>query len=203
MDPVFRAAKAARHVGVDLHINLLGTLTHSSHVRDTRTEIEVTVLIHRGNLEHSHVDRPHILAVVARKLGIADRGIVSQAGIDRVTLNTGHMPGVPDKMLLRLRNLINFRHTHQNAAADLHILQLSHACRQGTVNLLRRGDAPAVIHPIPGLDGGCRLLGRNQFLLVFLCKTHRKKPLPTNNCPPRGEKQLRRPEPILIHYFTL
>ena len=191
VDPVLRAAKAARHIGVDLDINLRRTLAHGAHVGSAGTEVEEAVLVHRSHLEIGDVDRADVLTVIAGQFRIADRSIESQAGIDGMALNAGHVPGIPGKMLLRLRHLEDLRRAHQNTAAEIDVLQFSDAGGKRLIDCLRRGNTPAVVHPIARFDNRRSFRGRNQLVLIFLCKTHRKCPFQINKIPVPAGKRLR------------
>ena len=99
MYTVFCSAKAARHIFVDFYDDMSGCLTHRTKMGSTWPEVEVSMLVHWSNLEHCHIIRTIQLTVITRELGITDRAVECTATCDHMTFDSGHMPGIPCKML--------------------------------------------------------------------------------------------------------
>ena len=112
MNTFLSAAEAYRHILVYFHDNDLGGLAYSSHMGSVRSEVEETVLVHRGNLEYSYVRLILRFSVISWKLRITDRSIVAEALRDRFSLDTAHMPGVPCHMFSRVLDLEDLRYPH-------------------------------------------------------------------------------------------
>ena len=112
MNTLFGAAEAYRHILVHFHDNDLGSLTYSRHMGSVRSEVEETVLVHRGNLKYSYVRLILGFSVISRKLRVTDRSIVAEALRDCFSLDTAHMPGVPGHMFCRILDLEDLRHPH-------------------------------------------------------------------------------------------
>ena len=55
MNTFLSTAEAYRHIFIYFHDNDLGGLADSSHMGCVRSEVEETVLVHRGNLEDSDI----------------------------------------------------------------------------------------------------------------------------------------------------
>ena len=75
-------------------------------------------------------------------------------------------------MLRRIGHIENGGLVGQDTAPDLHVGQLAHPPGQRLIQGIRRADAPAVIHPVAGLDGLDRLVGRCQLLFVHFLVAH-------------------------------
>ena len=136
------------------------------------TEIEPAVLVHGGHLEHGHVQALDAVAVIPRQLRIPQGDVIGEALAHGLALDAAHVPGVPAEMLRRIGHIENGGLVGQDTAPDLHVGQLAHPPGQRLIQGIRRADAPAVIHPVAGLDGLDRLVGRCQLLFVHFLVAH-------------------------------
>ena len=172
VDAVLKPAQAHGHVLVDLHDDGLCALAHSLQVGAAGTEIEPAVLVHGGHLEHGHVQALDAVAVIPRQLRIPQGDVIGEALAHGLALDAAHVPGVPAEMLRRIGHIENGGLVGQDTAPDLHVGQLAHPPGQRLIQGIRRADAPAVIHPVAGLDGLDRLVGRCQLLFVHFLVAH-------------------------------
>ena len=173
VDCFLAQAEAARHILVDLDDNDVGSLADRLQVGRLRTEAEPALRVHRRDLNHGNVDAADVLAVPARQLGVAQRGVEAEALHARLALDARHMPRVPGQMIGCVRNIENRRTAHEHAAAEINVLQLAHACGERLVERVRGAGAPAVVHPVAALDDLDRLFGRRQLALIQCCEIHR------------------------------
>ena len=156
-----------------------------------RSEVEVTVLIHRGYLDDGNVRLGHIaVPVEAGKLTVAHRRVEGESLFDGLALDAAHMPGVPGHMFRRVFNLEDLRYPHADAAAEIHIVKLRKALRNFLIYCNRNAGGPAVINPVTGFNDGCGLFRRYQFFLIHFCHIH--------ICPPCPFK-----ESICSHQFSI
>ena len=172
MDAVVKAAQAHGHVLVDLHDDGLGALAHRLQVGAAGAEVEPAMLVHGCHLEHGHIQSLDAVAVVAGQLGVAQGDVVGKALIDGLALDAAHVPGVPCEVLSGIGHVKNRRPVGQDAAPDVDVLQLPHPLGQSHVQRIGGADAPAVIHPVTGLDGLHCLVSGGQFLLILFPKAH-------------------------------
>ena len=112
MNTFLSTAEAYRHIFIYFHDNDLGGLADSSHMGCVRSEVEETVLVHRGNLEDSDIRLVLGFSVISRKLGVTERSVVAEALCDRFSLDPAHMPGVPCHMFSRVLDLEDLRYPH-------------------------------------------------------------------------------------------
>ena len=174
MDAVFHTAEAAGHVLVDLHDDLLGLFAHGTQMRSAGAEVEVAVLIHRGHLEHRHVQRVAAFTVVAGQLGITDGAIEREALRNGLALDAAHVPAVPRHVGSGVRDLEDLGHPHQDAAAEVDILQFGQTLRDLGVHRYRGVHSPAIVHPVTAFDQCSSLSGGHFFLSVQFRKIHYK-----------------------------
>ena len=171
---VLHAAQAAGHVLIDLHDDLFGLFAHGTQMGSAGAEVEVTVLIHGGHLEHGHIDGVRALTVVAGQLGITDGGIEGEALRNGLALNAAHMPTVPGHVGSGVVDLEDLRDPHQNAAAEVDPFQLRQTLCDLGIHRHRGVHSPAVIHPVTAFDQSSSLCGRHAFLSVQFHKIHYK-----------------------------
>ena len=171
---VLHAAQAAGHVLIDLHDDLFGLFAHGTQMGSAGAEVEVTVLIHGGHLEHGHIDGVRALTVVAGQLGITDGGIEGEALRNGLALNAAHMPAVPGHVGSRVVDLEDLRHPHQNAAPEVDSFQLRQAFCQLGVHGHRGVHSPAVIHPVAAFDQSGSLRSSHKLLCVQFLAIHYK-----------------------------
>ena len=172
MNAVLKSAQADRHVFIYLYDDCVSLLAHSRHVGGVRSEIEEAVLVHGSCLEHSYVERSLGVAVVSWKLRVADRSVEGEALGDGLSLNAAHMPGVPCQMLRRILNFENLRNPHEDAAAEIHIVELRHSLCKSRVKSNGRARAPAVVNPVAGLYHSGSLIGRHKFCFIHFSVIH-------------------------------
>ena len=172
MDRFLIQTEAARHILVDLDDNNIGSLADCLEVGRLRTEAEPALRVHRSDLDHGNIDAADVLAVPARQLGVAQRGIEAEALRAGLALDARHMPRVPGQLVCNIRHIENRRPAHQHAAAEIYVLQLVHACGERLVECVRRAGAPAVIDPVSALDDLDGLLGRRQLAFIKCCEIH-------------------------------
>ena len=67
MDVRLKSSKYTRHVFIYFDNHLVGCLAYCSHVGSIRSEIEVSMLVHRSHLKYRYVYVANILPVIARK----------------------------------------------------------------------------------------------------------------------------------------
>ena len=178
VDAVLHAAEAAGHIGVDFDDDLLGLFADSAQMRSAGAEVEVAVLVHRRHLKDGDIQRVGAFAVIAGKLRIPDGGVERKALCDGLALDAAHMPAVPGHVGSRIVDLEDLGHPHQDAAAEVDILQLRQALCKGGVHGHRGVDTPAVVHPVAALDQRGSLLGGHLFLRVHFLKIHYKPSSP-------------------------
>ena len=130
-------------------------------------EVEVAVLIHGSYLENGHVDVDGVLAVETGQLGITQGAVVGKALFDSFTLDTGHMPGIPDEMILGVLDLEDLRLHDQDAAVDDQIVQIGHTLGQDSVHVAAGSGGPAVIDGVAGFDQGGGVFRRDQLAFVL------------------------------------
>jgi len=130
------------------------------------------VLVHGGHLEHRHIQRIRAFAVVAGQLGITDGGVEGEALCNGLALNAAHMPAVPCHVCSGIVDLEDRGHPHQDAAAEVDTFQLRQTLCDLGIHRHRGVHSPAVIHPVAGLDGLDRLVGRCQLLFVHFLVAH-------------------------------
>ena len=102
-------AQTSRHVLVNLYNDNLCSLAHAGHMRSTWSEVKETMFIHWCHLEHRHMDRFDILCIITRQFRITNRCIKGKSLIHCLTFDSGHMPGIPAKMICRVLNIKNSR----------------------------------------------------------------------------------------------
>ena len=172
MDAVVEAAQADGHILVDFHNDGLGTLANGLHVRAAGAEVEVAVLIHGRHLKHGNIQALDAVAVIAGQFGITQGDIERETILNGLALNTGHVPGVPGKVIGSVGNIKNGRPAGQDTTPDIDVRQLLHAVCQSLVQRVGGADAPAVVQPVAGLNNLDSFFSRSQLLLVFFQITH-------------------------------
>ena len=178
VDAVLHAAKAARHIGVDLYDDLLGLFAHSTQMRSAGTEVEVAVLVHGGHLKYCYIHGVAALAVVAGQLRIADGGVEGETLRNGLALNATHVPAVPGHVGSGVVDLEDLRHPHQDAAPEVDSFQLRQAFCQLGVHGHRGVHSPAIVHPVTAFDQCGSLSGGHFFLSVQFRKIHYKPSSP-------------------------
>ena len=88
------------------------------------------------------------------------------------------MPAVPGHVGSGVVDLEDLRHPHQDAAAEIDVLQFGQALGKGGVHGHGGVDAPAVIHPVAALDQRSSLLGSHLFLGIHFHEIHYKPSSP-------------------------
>ena len=174
MHAVLHAAQAAGHVLIDLHDDLFGLFAHGTQMGSAGAEVEVTVLIHGGHLEHGHIDGVRALTVVAGQLGITDGGVEGEALGNGLALNAAHVPAVPGHVGSGILDLEDGGHPHQDAAAEVDILQLGQTLCNGSVHCNGGVHSPAVIHPVAAFDQRGSLVSCHFLLRIQFRKIHYK-----------------------------
>ena len=177
--PVLGAAEAARHIGVDFHDDLLGLFADGTQMGSTGPEVEVAVLVHRGHLKDRHIHGVRAVAVVAGQLGIADGGVEGEALRNGLALDAAHVPAVPCHMGSGVVDLEDLRHPHQDAAAEVDVLQFRQTLCDGSIHSHRGVHGPAIIHPVAALDQSSGLLGGHFLLRIQFRVIHYKPSSPT------------------------
>ena len=170
------AAKAHGHILVHFHDHLFAALAHSGHVAGVGAKVKVAVVVHGGNLEHGNIHILGHIAVVAGQLGIADGAVEAEALCHSLTLNAAHVPAVPAEMLGRVFDLEDLGNPHQNAAAELNILQFGQALCNGCIHSHGGAGGPAIVHPVTAFYQSGSLFGSGQFLLIACFEIHLPKP---------------------------
>ena len=176
--PVLGAAQAAGHVGVDLDDDLFGLFADGAQMRSTGAEVEVAMLVHGRDLEHCHIHGVLAVAVVTGQLRITDGGVEGEALRNGLALNAAHVPAVPGHVGSRVVDLEDLRHPHQDAAAEIDVLQLRQTLCDGSIDCHRGVHSPAVVHPIAALDQGSGLIGSHLFLRIQFRIIHYKPSSP-------------------------
>ena len=166
MDAVFESAETTGNVFIYLYYNAFAALTGRRQMRCAWSEIEISVLVHRGYLHHGNVHRFRHIAVVTGKLGIADGRIERKALSDSFPLDPPHMPGIPCKVFRRRFYLEDFRYPHQDAPAEFDIVKSGDAFCHLLVKSDRGSGSPAIIHPVAGFNHLSSFGRRCQFALI-------------------------------------
>ena len=166
MNAVLKAAKAARHILVDLNDDNIGYIADGFQVRSLRTEAEPAVCVHRRHLNHGYIDMTDVLAVPARHLGVAQCAVKAEALHACLALNAGHVPRVPGDLVGCIRNIEYRRSAHEYAAAEVYILQLAHAGSKCLVQCNRRTRTPTVVYPVTRFNNLNGFIRRCQLLLI-------------------------------------
>ena len=166
VNAVLKAAKAARHILVDLNDDNIGYIADGFQVRSLRTEAEPAVCVHRRHLNHGYIDMTDVLAVPARHLGVAQCAVKAEALHACLALNAGHVPRVPGDLVGCIRNIEYRRSAHEYAAAEVYILQLAHAGSKCLVQCNRRTRTPAVVYPVTRFNNLNGFIRRCQLLLI-------------------------------------
>ena len=135
------------------------------------------------------MDGGGILPVVAGQLGVADGGIEGGALGDHLALHAGHMPGVPGEVLGHIGDGHNRGLVEEDAAAHLDVGQLLVTGGQGLIQGLGGVGAPAIIHPVAGLDGLGGFLGGGELTLIESLIIHGKRPHFHNNAERNSKTQ--------------
>ena len=144
----FKAAQTARHVLVDFYDDLFAGFADGSQMRSVRAKVEIAVLVHRCDLNHHNIRRANALSIPTRQLRIAQRGIERDAVVNHVALNAAHVPRVPRKMLVCVRNLCDGKRLHQDAAADVDVYQLVCTSSQCLVQFNLKCPCSILLHPM-------------------------------------------------------
>ena len=142
------------------------------------SEVEITVLIHRSDLEYSYIRFGCGLTIVSRKLGITDRSIEAESLCDCLSLDTAHMPAVPGHVGSGVVDLEDLRDPHQNAAAEVHVLQLGQAGSQGLIHGHRGAGGPAIVNPVARFNDGSSFFSGNQLFCIQFLVIHTYSPCP-------------------------
>ena len=170
MDALIKAAQTAGHICIDLHNNDLRLIANSTNVGGGKTEVKVTVAVHRRHLEHGHIRRCDMVGIVAGQLAVAHRLMEACAGGNVLALHTAHMVGIENNMTDGVLNVENSGLPQADTAAYLHILQFRGTARQRFVQYAGMDGAKAVVHPVAGSNHLHRLIGSDQLLLIHLLK---------------------------------
>ena len=160
-------AVTARHVFIDLNDDFLWSLAYSTEVRCVRTKVEVSVWIHRCNLEHSDIVRCCWISIITRKLWVTDWWVERTASLDKLSLITAHMPWVPCEMLAGILTLENGKWLKQNTTTYIDILKFICSSGKCLVEGIRCACAPAVVNPVAWFDNLYCLICWDKFLLVL------------------------------------
>ena len=127
-------------------------------------------------LEHGNIHILGHIAVVAGQLRIADGAVEAEALCHSLTLNAAHVPAVPAEMLGGVFDLEDLGNPHQNAAAELDILQFGQALCNGCIHSHGGAGGPAIVHPVTAFYQSGSLFGSGQFLLISCFEIHLPKP---------------------------
>ena len=174
MDAVLEAAQTAGHVLVHLDDDFLSLLTDGGQMAGRRTKVEISVFVHRGHLEDGDIDGVLALPVIAGQLGITDGSVEGEALGHSLPLDAAHVPAVPGHVSGGVLNLEDGGGPHQDAAAEIDILQFGQAFGKGGVHGHRGIHGPAVIHPVAALDHGSSGVGSDELALIFSPVVHSK-----------------------------
>ena len=136
-------------------------------MRSAGTEVEVAMLVHGGHLKYCHIHGVIALAVVAGQLRVADGGVEGEALRNGLALNAAHVPAVPGHVGSGVVDLEDLRHPHQDAAAEVDILQLGQTLCNGSVHC-------NVIHPVAAFDQSGSLRSSHKLLCVQFLAIHYK-----------------------------
>jgi hypothetical protein len=135
-------------------------------------QVEVALVIHGTDLHDRHIDRLHILKIVAGKLGILQMAIEAEPLCDCLALETGHMPAVPGHMCCRILDLEDLRLTQQNAAVEVDIIEIRKALCQLPVHCPGSRGCPRVVDPVTGFDDRSCCRCAHELLSVLILITH-------------------------------
>ena len=174
LDVDLRAGKAVDpgHILIDFHNDSLGPIQHIRQMRSGQGKAEVAVGVHRRYLKHGHIHLRVAVTVETGQLRIAHGAEKAHALADDLPIDAAAMPGVPCKVLTGVIRLADLRHPHGDAAPDLHIIKLVLPCSQSLIQCYGMVAAPAVIHPVAGLDHFHRFFGGGQLLLIQFLIIH-------------------------------
>ncbi len=165
-------AKAARQLRVHFHDDVLCTLEDRVLHSTGRTKAEVAVFVHGRNLAHCYIDGRQLIAVVAGHFREAVRHGGNESFGSIVTLGTCVEPGINGKVVLRVRNIKNFRCFHFNADTNFYVLQVWNVFCQSNIQIVYGTAVKTVVHPVAGFDSLYRFVSGRQFLCIFFLKTH-------------------------------
>ena len=172
--PVLGAAQAFGHVPVDLNDDFLGLIADGTQVGSTGAKVEIAVLVHGGHLEHRHIHGVRAVAIVAGQFRVADGGVEGEALGNGLALNAAHVPAVPGHVGSGILDLEDSGHPHQDAAAEVDILQLGQTLCNGSVHRYGGVHGPAVIHPVAAFDQRGSLVSCHFLLRIQFRKIHYK-----------------------------
>ena len=170
MDAFFPAAQRDRQVVVGFDDHDLRGVQNGPGRRIRRRKIEETMLVHRSQLEHGHVDLQPA-AVVRRLVAVHHRNIVDEAGFVPFALQPAEMPATERESVPIRVDLDHFAGLHRERSADLHVLQLIFPPGQCGVQQRRLRQRHPIVDPLPGLNDGHCLLRRAQLGLIFALQT--------------------------------
>ena len=170
VDAFFPAAQRDRQVVVGFDDHDLCRVQNGPGRRIRQRKVEETMLVHRRQLEHGHVDLQPA-AVVGRLVAVHHRNIVDQAGFVPFALQPAEMPATERESVPIRVDLDHFAGLHRERSADLHILQLIFPPGQRGVQQRRLRQRHPIVNPLPGLNDGYCLLRTAQFGLVLALQT--------------------------------
>ena len=172
--PVLGAAQAFGHVPIDLNDDLFGLIADGTQVGSTGAKVKIAVLVHGGHLEHRHIHGVRAVAIVAGQFRVADGGVEGEALGNGLALNAAHVPAVPGHVGSGILDLEDGGHPHQDAAAEVDILQLGQTLCNGSVHCNGGVHSPAVIHPVAAFDQRGSLVSCHFLLRIQFRKIHYK-----------------------------
>ena len=178
MNAVLKSAEADRHIFIDLYDDNLGSLAAGCHMGSIWSEVEITVLVHRSDLEYSYIRFGCGLTIVSRKLGITDRSIEAESLCDCLSLDTAHVPGVPGHMSCRVFDLEDLRYPHQDTAAEVYILQFRKTFCDSSIDCYRSASGPAIVNPVARFNDGSSFFSGNQLFCIQFLVIHTYSPCP-------------------------
>ena len=146
------AAQAAGHVGVDFYDDLFGAVGDLHQVGGVGAEVEVAVLIHGSALHKEDALGVFGFPAVLGHFGVADGSIEAEAAVDHLALDTAHMPAVPGEVILGIGNIKHLGLPHQDAAAELNVMQFLQTLGHSVIAGLGGVGDPAPCDPVAVLN---------------------------------------------------
>ena len=168
------SAQSHRHVSVNFYYDFLCSAAHVSHVGSTRSEVEVTVVIHWSNSEHCYIYRIRQISVVSWQFGVSDWCIISDTFCDGLSFDTCHMPGVPAQVFRCVFDFEDFRFSQNNAATEFQssdVVSNDVICNC-LVQVMRQAYTPSEVNPVIFFNQFRSSFCADQFFCIFFLKAH-------------------------------
>ena len=160
-----------RHVFINFNNNFFRRLDNSPHICNLRSKVEITVFIHRSNLEHRNIDSAVIVYPEKWQFTEHHRNVPAATVPVHVSVMCIEMSGFKTYLLIAFCRKVGFKRflSYRNCAYYRDILKFVCSLGNRLVNVNNGSASKPEVESVSVLyHSGCLICG-NQFFLILLC----------------------------------